>query len=250
MLPRDVASSDMTLPTLPPIHRLDLSVVTLPDTHPEASNQRTVPVYGYVIDHPDGAIVVDTGVGFGNPLIDEMYEPVRVRLDEALDRVGIDVSSIIGVVNSHLHFDHCGQNPLFHSNGVPIFVQQLELDQIDRDQFYTDAEWAVPPVEQQRVLDGDAEVAEGVTILATPGHTPGHQSVVIDAGSGRVVLAGQAVWALREFLDEEATASNAFSDEHRTAALESIRRIKALRPTEVHFAHCAAHLGRPRSPAR
>ena len=95
------------------------------------------------------------------------------------------------------------------------------------------------------MLDGDHEVAEGVRILSTPGHTPGHQSVVVEAADGRVVLAGQAVWDRREFVDEQVTASNVFSDDYRAAALDSIRRIKALRPHTIHFAHCAAH--HPRS---
>lgn len=231
----------MALKSLPRIERLDLATVTLPAWHPEASNQPTAPVYGYVIDHPDGPIVVDTGVGFGNDFIDEAYKPECVRLDQALDRAGLDVSSIVGVVNSHLHFDHCGQNPLLYGTDVPFFMQQHEVDEVERDPYYTDSEWALPPVTQRRLLDGDFEVAEGVTILSTPGHTPGHQSVLVESTVGRVVLAGQAVWTLGEFVDEQATASNVFSDEFREVAVDSIRRIKALKPQVVYFAHCAAH---------
>lgn len=231
----------MALKSLPRIERLDLAMVTLPAWHPEASNQPTVAVYGYVIDHPDGPILVDTGVGFGNDFIDEVYAPECVRLDEALDRLGLDASSIVGVVNSHLHFDHCGQNPLLYGTDVPFFMQQPEVDEVERDPYYTDRKWALPPIAQRRLLDGDFEVAQGVTILATPGHTPGHQSVLIESTVGRVVLAGQAVWRLREFVDEQATESNVFSDEFRELAIDSIRRIKALKPDVVYFAHCAAH---------
>lgn len=231
----------MALTSLPRIERLDLAVVTLPKWHPEHPNQYTVDVYGYVIDHPDGAIVFDTGVGFGNEFIDELYEPECVRLEAALDGAGFDPSSIVGVVNSHLHFDHCGQNPLLYGTDVPFFMQQPEVDEVERDKFYTDAQWALPPVGQRRVLDGDLQIAEGVTILTTPGHTPGHQSVVVESASGRVVLAGQAVWALADFAEERATASNVFSDEYHDLAIDSIRRIKALEPETVYFAHCSAH---------
>jgi hypothetical protein len=55
------------------------------------------------------------------------------------------------------------------------------------------------------------------------------------------VLAGQAVWALREFVEERATTSNVFSAEYSEAAVSSIRRIKDLEPEAVYFAHCAAH---------
>jgi N-acyl homoserine lactone hydrolase len=231
----------VALRSLPRIERLDLAVLTLPEWHPEAPNQPTAPVYGYVIDHPDGPIVVDTGVGFGNDFIDEVYQPECVGLDGALRAVGIEASSIVGVVNSHLHFDHCGQNPLLYGTDVPFFLQQLEVDEVERDRFYTDAEWALPPAAQRRLLGGDFEMAEGVTILTTPGHTPGHQSVVVESTVGRVVVAGQAVWELEEFVDERVTVSNVFSDEFHDLAIDSIRRIKALKPQTVYFAHCAAH---------
>lgn len=227
--------------SLPRIERLDLSVVKLPDWHPEAGNQPTAPVYGYVIVHPDGPIVFDTGVGFGNAFIDEVYEPVSVPLDETLAAVGVDVSSIVGVINSHLHFDHCGQNSLLYGTGVPFFMRQVEIDLVERDRLYTDREWALPPVAQRRLIEGDLEIADGVSILSTPGHTPGHQSVLIESAAGRVVLAGQAVWELREFVEERATESNVFSAECTDVAVDSIRRIKALEPQAVYFAHCAAH---------
>jgi N-acyl homoserine lactone hydrolase len=236
-----VSELGMALRSLPRIERLDLAVLTLPEWHPEAPNQPTAPVYGYVIGHPDGPIVVDTGVGFGNDFIDEVYQPECVQLDRALGAVGIEASSIVGVVNSHLHFDHCGQNQLLYGADVPFFLQQLEVDEVERDRFYTDAEWALPPVAQRRLLDGDFEIAEGVTVLATPGHTPGHQSVVVESAVGRIVVAGQAVWELQEFVDEQVTVSNVFSDEFNDLATDSIRRIKALKPQAVYFAHCAVH---------
>lgn len=163
------------------------------------------------------------------------------RLDEALGAVRIDTSSIVGVINSHLHFDHCGQNPLLYGTDVPFFVQRPEVDEVERDRFYTDQAWALPPVAQRRLIDGDFEITDGVTILSTPGHTPGHQSVLIESAVGRVVLAGQAVWELGEFVEERATASNVFSDAYHDLAIDSIRRIKAFKPEAVFFAHCAAH---------
>ncbi len=226
---------------LPRIERLDLATVELPDWHPEAQHQATCPVYGYVIDHPDGPILFDTGVGYANEFIDEMYAPERAPLDHALTNVGLRIESIIGVVNSHLHFDHCGQNPLLYGTDVPFYVRQPEIDEVERDPYYTDPAWALPPAGQRRLVDGDVEIAEGVTVLSTPGHTPGHQSILVESSDERVVLAGQAVWALEEFIAEQVTVSNVYSEDHREAAVDSIRRIKSLRPASVFFAHCAAH---------
>ena len=182
----------------------------------------------------------DTGVGFGNEFIDDVYEPECVRLDDALGAVGIDAASIVGVINSHLHFDHCGQNPLLYGTNVLFFLQRAEVDEVERDRFYTDTDWALPPVAQRRLIDGDFEIAEGLTILSTPGHTPGHQSVVIESAAGR----GGARWA--GDLGVGRVRRRAGDDEQRLlrrdhdVAIESIRRIKAIEPEAVFFAHCAA----------
>ena len=133
------------------------------------------------------------------------------------------------------------ERTLLYGTDVPFYMQQPEVDEVERDRFYTDKEWALPPPTQRRLVDGDFEMAEGVTILSTPGHTPGHQSVLIESAHVRVVVAGQAVWELREFVEERATESNVFSDEYSDAAIASIRRIKALGPQAVFFSHCASH---------
>lgn len=231
----------MTLPELPRIERLDLSLIHLPDWHPEAANGGEVPVYGYVVDHPDGAIVFDTGVGFGNDFIDEAYAPRSERLAPALAAVGIEIESVAMVVNSHLHFDHCGQNPLFFGTGVPIHVQAPELDAVAADRFYTDPEWARVPDGQRSVLQGDAEIAEGVTVLSTPGHTPGHQSLLVEGGGERVILAGQLVWALGDYHQPRASPSNIHDDDWAAEALDSINRVRSLGARQVHFGLCPHH---------
>lgn len=231
----------MALATMPLVARLHLASVTLPEWHPAAATDRTCPVYGFVIDHPDGAIVVDTGVGLGNAFLDATYDPQVQPLDAALIAEGIDPRTVVAVVNSHLHFDHCGQNPLFHGSAASVFVQQAELDAVDRDPFYTDSSWALAPSDQQEAIEGDLAIAEGVTILATPGHTAGHQSVLVESRHERLVIAGQIVWRSREYLEAVATSTNVADDELRDAALDSIRRVKALRPQTVFFSHCDEH---------
>ncbi len=227
------------LPQMPIVARLDLATLTLPESHPASQAGTTTPVYGYCILHPDGPILVDTGVGFGNVIIDELYKPQRTPLDEALRRHGVELTDVVAVINSHLHFDHCGQNPLLYGRPIPVLAQAAEYEAIERDEYYTVAEWALPPVRQRRTIQGDERVAEGVTILATPGHTPGHQSVLVQGGDRRVIIGAQAVWALDELLGEQASVENVEANPDRQmAAVDSIRRIKAFKPHTVYFSHC------------
>ena len=229
------------LAEMPPILRLDLATVELPEAHPAAHRGRTVPVYGYCILHPDGPILVDTGVGFGNEFIDELYKPQRERLGDLLGQCGVEVNDVVVVVNSHLHFDHCGQNPSLFDGPAVFLAQAAEYETVARDRYYTDARWALAPEPQRRAARGDEQLVDGVTVLATPGHTAGHQSVLVEAGAQRVVIGAQMVWDSDELTAEVASKENVDPDpELQEAAIDSIRRIKALNPDVVYFSHCAA----------
>jgi N-acyl homoserine lactone hydrolase len=226
------------LSEMPPIVRLELATVRLPDSHPAARVGR-VPVYGFCVLHPDGPILVDTGVGFGNAFIDELYVPERTSIADALDRVGIELANVVAVVNSHLHFDHCGQNPALFAERIEFYAQAAEFEQVNHDRFYTDAAWALAPSQQRREVRGDESIADGVTLIATPGHTRGHQSVLVEGGGRRAVIGAQLVWHSDEFAAEVASPDNVDANpEMQAAAIDSIRRIKALKPEVVYFSHC------------
>ncbi len=203
------------------IRRLHFTDVTAPPFHPRAGD--VTPVYGYVVDHPDGPILFDTGVGTGRADLDEMFGCAHHHPP---------VPQPVLIVNSHLHFDHCGGNRRWP--GVPIVAQRAEHAAIHQPR-YTLPEWADPPGAEWRLVDGDADVAAGVRVIATPGHTAGHQSLVVDAPGGRVVLAGQAVHDPSELAAEASIEPMPAEEAAATAA--SARRIKALRPQRVLFAH-------------
>ena len=100
------------------IERLTLAVVTaVPDWHPERA-ATPFPVHAWVVRHPDGPLLVDTGIGFGNPFIDELYEQRVTHLADALGSIGLAPSDITAVILSHLHFDHCGQHHRARRSGV------------------------------------------------------------------------------------------------------------------------------------
>ena len=175
-------------PTVTPVRVASLLV---------AEDER-LPVYVHLIDHPGGRILVDTGLTQLHPAVADM-DPL---LDPLTDHDDIDLTAITAVVNTHLHFDHCGGNHLFP--GRPVYVQRQELEDARTLDDYTIREWVDAPGVTYEPVDGELELLPGVRLLPAPGHTRGSQIVVVDTAEGPVVIAGDtAVW--HGELDEPAT---------------------------------------------
>jgi glyoxylase-like metal-dependent hydrolase (beta-lactamase superfamily II) len=228
---------DARPPSVEPLHLAD---VTLPEGHPLAGQPCVV--QAFVIRHPDGALLVDTGVGAGHPGIERLYQPKRCPLVEALATIGLTPNDIAAVINTHLHFDHCGENLLFPD--VPIYVQAAEHEAA-HGPAYTIPEWVDFPDATYELLDGATDVLPGVRLLPTPGHTPGHQSVVIEDADGRVVIAGQAAYSADELAGKVAGDADGAWD--RDLYLESLDRLRALKPRLVYLSHDTAVWEAPRS---
>jgi len=152
-------------------------------------------VHGFVARGPWGVAAIDTGVGSYPP-----YRPWAGRsgrsAEAAYDELGLETAEVGLVVLSHLHADHAGgvwagERPRFPNARVVLHEADLALF-ADRHEPYA----AVPEVQRLRELDlldldpADREVAAGLRVVHTPGHTPGHRSVVLEAGEDRVVITG------------------------------------------------------------
>ncbi len=175
-----------------------------------------MPVYVHVIDHPDGRVLVDTGLTELHPAVADM-DP---RLTPLNTQANFDLASIDIVVNTHLHFDHCGGNHLFAS--TPTYVQRQELDDAQTLDDYTIREWVEAPGVEYVPVDGDLELLPGLRLIAAPGHTRGSQVVVVESGERPVVIAGDTAVLFAE-LDEPST--------------EGQRLIRALDPEAVWLSH-------------
>jgi N-acyl homoserine lactone hydrolase len=174
-----------------------------------------MPVYIHVIDHPDARVLVDTGMTELHPAVDDLDPRLYPLSDADLDLAGIDL-----VVNTHLHFDHCGGNHLFA--GRPIYVQRQELDDARSLEDYTIREWVDPPGVEYRPVDGELELLPGLRLVPAPGHTRGMQVVVVET-AGRPLVVGGDVAVFFDELDQPET--------------EGQRRVRALEPELVWLTH-------------
>jgi len=220
----------------PEITVLELGTVELPESHPRAGEGSCL-IRAFVVRHGDGSVLFDTGVGADSDIIKDLYRPDSVPLLTALNDAGIDERDVTAIVNSHLHFDHCGQNNALPT--VPVWVQAAELAATEVPG-YTVPAWARLEPGRRRVIDGDEEIAPGLTILATPGHTPGHQSLLVTGSGGRrELIVGQACFCCADFRADRVDPGELHDESFAAAYAESLKRLSGLGVTAAHFSHDA-----------
>ncbi len=230
----------MTATSAPEVIALPMGDLTFPadgDLYPGQS----VEIVAYAVRHPGGVFLFDTGFREGSPGDDEevreFYERYALRTRRILAELataGIDPAEVTAIANCHLHFDHSGQNGAFPD--VPIHVQPAELAAA-RQPDYTFSEVYDFPGARFVPVAGDHEVAPGIRIVASPGHSPGHQSLVIESPDGPLLLAGQAVYSRGEWIGLPEAREGASVAPDGEAYRRSIARLKAMNPRRVLFGH-------------
>jgi N-acyl homoserine lactone hydrolase len=220
------------------VKRLHLAELTV--------NGQRWPVHGFVVTHQRGALLVDTGVGGWDELLADWRVANRTVAD-ALGDIDMSPADIDLVINTHLHFDHCGQNAVF--SHAPCYVQRTEYEraQVESRELF---DWFGFMNGRFELLDGDTEIVPGVRVITTPGHTSGHQSVLVAGPDGSVdALIGDAAYTTVQFGGTEASGGRGVpADEELppgqaadpVAWRESLQRIKASDPARVHFCHDTA----------
>lgn len=218
------------------VRRVDFGHFIRPAEETGTGSARVEPCPGYLVDHPDGLLLLDTGMG-AHPEVDAHYRPTRTALPAALARAGARMEDVRFVVNCHLHFDHCGGNPAL--SGRPIFTQRVELATATGTVDYTLPELVDAPGLCYEELDGEEEVLPGVLVIPTPGHTAGNQSLVVQTDDGTVVVAGQSHDSSSAYSADALAwrAGHASGSEALLPVPEWIDRLQRLDPARVVFAH-------------
>jgi glyoxylase-like metal-dependent hydrolase (beta-lactamase superfamily II) len=152
-------------------------------------------------------ILVDAGIGPASA--PSTWAPLPGRLPEELAATGIDRHDVDTVVLTHVHTDHVGWS--MDERGAPYFpnarylIQAAEVAAVESlDQSL--AQWLLAPLRaagQIDVADGSRRLAPGIDVRATPGHTPGHQSVLLTAGEETLVLTGDLLVHMVQLIDPD-----------------------------------------------
>ena len=149
--------------------------------------QVRIPVYSVLVEHDDGLFLFDTGID-----LDHMNRVLPFELPEQteeetipaqLEQCGFGLKDVTAVVNSHLHIDHVGGNQLFKGTSVRHLIHEREVAQArNHEPFeffgYSDKSWDYEGANIETFI-GDLELAPGIRLLETPGHTVGHCSVLL-----------------------------------------------------------------------
>jgi N-acyl homoserine lactone hydrolase len=216
------------------VRRVDFGYFVRPAAETGTGGPLVEPCLGYLVSHPRGLLLFDTGMG-ADPDVDAHYRPRRIPLAAALAAAGAQPGGLTLAANCHLHFDHCGGNPLLGS--VPVFTQEAELAAARHSQDYT-----LPAlIEGSRFeqIAGEAELLPGVFLLPTPGHTAGHQSLIVRRPDGAVIVAGQSHDTATQYAaDQLAWRAQRDGHGHPLPGIPGwIDALQRFSPRLVYFAH-------------
>jgi glyoxylase-like metal-dependent hydrolase (beta-lactamase superfamily II) len=177
---------------------------------PDASNRIPLALRCLLVEHDDGLVLVDTGIGNKD---DAKFRAIygvenagvggRTLLEDALAALGHTPEDVRWVINTHLHFDHAGGDTFRNPAGEvgPSFpraryvVQRGELEFAHHTNERTAASYRVPNFASIdfQLLDGETEVLPGIRCLPTPGHVPFHQSVLVESAGERACFLADLV---------------------------------------------------------
>ena len=167
-----------------------------------------------LIEHPSGLILIDTGAGNKE---DEKFKNIyglenegadgRTMLEDGLKEVGVEPKDIALVINTHLHFDHAGGNTFIGESGrvqltfpnATYIVRRGEYDYAMHTNERTAASYfernfmPVEAAEKFELVAREKTIVKGIRVIPTPGHTPFHQSVLIESGGERAFYLGDLV---------------------------------------------------------
>ncbi len=179
----------------------------LPNRREGARRWYRCPSLAYIINHPAGRILFDTGISTNfdaewlpewKGMIDLSELNADVLLEAALKRQGLGPEDFSHVILSHCHADHAGGLRLFEDAGAQIVLHEDEHRHASKvwraENFFVRADWNLISQKNPMLMYGEQEILEDLWTISLPGHTPGSMGVLIRLEhTGWALLAGDAI---------------------------------------------------------
>ncbi len=201
----------------------------------DMGNKIKIPVYCFLVKHKKVNVLIDTGFSsnfketWGKRL--NFYKPLLENdIPSYLKKINIQIDFII---NTHLHIDHCENNPYFKN--AEILVQKKEFKAACNPKLYQRYAYPdkIPENLKYRFIDGDFELFNDIKIISTPGHTEGHQSVLLNVNGHNIFIAGDACYS-SENLKFNCLPGILWNPDKIMETYEMIRNMKK---TQIIFGH-------------
>lgn len=219
------------------------------------------PVYSILIEHAEGRFLIDTGYDYDHVMkvlpFEKPQQTKEQTIPGALGLLGLEPKDVGVVFNSHFHFDHCGGNKYFPH--AKKFCHKLEVPQTCKPEpfemlGYSDVSFSAEAAEARGMTDqllegttranstfegieGDIELAKGVKLFFTPGHSIGHYSLLVEFGTRAPILFTIDAAYTQKSLETLCQASFHIDP---VAGVASMRRVKQLaedNEAELMFSH-------------
>ena len=219
------------------------------------------PAYSILIEHKEGRFLIDTGYDYDHVMKVLPFEKPQQSKDQtipgALKLLGLEPNDVGVVVNSHFHFDHCGGNKYFpHAKKI---CHRLEVPQAGNCQpfehlGYSDLTFSVEAAEARgqaeqikhgqtkantsfEGIDGDVELAKGVKLIFTPGHSIGHYSLLVEFGMRRPILFTIDAAYTQKSLETLCQASFHIDPVAGVASMRKVKKLAEDHDAELMYSH-------------
>lgn len=219
------------------------------------------PTYAVLVEHADGRYLFDTGYDFAHvqrvlPFEKPIQTPEQT-IPGALAKIGLRPSDINYVINSHYHFDHCGGNK--HCTTACTICHAKELEAAGKPQpfehlGYSDltfspdlakAKQSPPPPDPAmdiytpkfETVTGDQEIAKGLWLFETPGHTAGHYSMMVELKGRRPMLFTADACYSQKNMDMMCISSFHLDPAESVRSLQKLKDLAKQHDAELFYSH-------------
>ncbi|OSS41094.1 N-acyl homoserine lactone hydrolase [Desulfurella amilsii] len=199
-----------------------------------------IPVPYFLIDLENEKVLIDTGISFDSKSSIAKTRGKTENPIEALSKLGIDKNSIGYIIQTHLHFDHAANTKLFPQAKVIVQLEELKAAYFydsNLERGYVDKDIKNPSIQWEPIVGMKSLFDNKILILPTPGHTPGHQSVVVKLNNyGPVIIAGD-VAPLKENIENNTAPGVASNTKDAYYSILSLKEFANFLNAKIWYGH-------------